>query len=206
MVKEKRDSGAEKAILEAAHLVFTRKGFAAARMDDIAREAGINLALLHYYFRSKDKLFDLVFEHRIRQLLQGMAGIVAKGMPVRETIRAMVEHDIDMVRANPDLPLFILQELHHNPDRLVSLATQSGGPRMMLKLLQAQVKSAVARGEIKPIDGGQLLINIISMSVYPFVARPMVKAVLELDEDQFDRMVKKRKKEVADFILDALKP
>jgi AcrR family transcriptional regulator len=207
MAKEKLDSGTEKSILEAALLVFTRKGFAAARMDDIAREAGINRALLHYYFRNKDKLFDLVFAQRIQQLLQGMGSIVAQGMPVRETIRAMVEHDIEMVRTNPDLPLFILQELHHNPERLVSLATQtSGGPRLMLKLLSAQVKLAIERREIKPIDAGQLLINIIAMSIYPFVARPMVKAVLELDEGQFDKMVKKRKKEVADFILDALKP
>jgi TetR/AcrR family transcriptional regulator len=207
MAKAKLDSGTEKAILEAALLIFTRKGFAAARMDDIAREAGINRALLHYYFRSKDKLFDLVFAQRIQQLLKGMGAIVAQGLPVKETIRAMVEHDIEMVRANPDLPLFILQELHHNPERLVALATQtSGGPHLMLKMLRAQVKSAVERGEIKPIDGGQLLINIIAMSIYPFVARPMVKAVLELDESQFDKMVTKRKKEVADFILDALKP
>jgi TetR/AcrR family transcriptional regulator len=206
MAKEKRDSGAETAILSAAQLVFTRKGFAAARMDDIAKEAGINRALLHYYFRSKDKLFDLVFEQRIRQFMQGMAVIVAKGMPIRETIGAMVEHDIEMVRANPDLPLFILQELHHNPDRLVSIATQSAGPGMMLKALKSQVKLAVARKEIKPIDGGQLLINIIAMSVYPFIAKPMVKAVFELDDEQFDLMVKKRKKEVANFILDALKP
>src|SRR5262245_47886544 len=112
-------------------------------MEDIAKAAKINRALLHYYFRSKEKLFDLVFEQRIRQFMQCMGGIVAKGMAVRETIRAMVEHDIEMVRANPDLPLFILQELHHNPDRLVSVATAGAGPGMMLKALNSQVKLAV---------------------------------------------------------------
>ena len=90
MIKQKHDNQAEKAILGAARKVFTQKGFAAARMEDIASEAGINRALLHYYFRSKEKLFDLIFQQRIREFFFGLAGILNSPLGLEEKIRAVV--------------------------------------------------------------------------------------------------------------------
>lgn len=206
MAKKERDNDTEKAILEAARKVFTHKGYAAARMEDIAQEAGMNRALLHYYFRSKDRMFDLVFEQRVREFFVGVAQIMAGPLTLFEKIRAVVEHDIDMIRTQPDLPLFIMQELTQNPDRLIAIAKHSGvGPATMMKAFKIQVKAAVDKKLIRPIDGGQLLINIMSLCVYPFVAKPMIKAVQELDDAQFDKMIKKRKQEVTDFIIDAIK-
>ena len=109
MAKEKQDNGAEKAILEAARKVFTHRGFAGARMDEIAKEAGINRALLHYYFRSKEKLFDLVFAQRAREFFLGLAAIIGGPGSLENKIKAIVEHDIDMIRSQPDLPIFIMQ-------------------------------------------------------------------------------------------------
>ncbi len=206
MAKTPRDNKTEKAILTAARKVFTRKGYSGARMEDIAKEAGINRALLHYYFRTKDRMFDLVFEQRIREFFVGLAQIISRPLPLFDKIRAIVEHDINMILAQPDLPIFIMQELTQNPERLIAVAENSGiGPATMMKTFRAQVKEAVDKKLIRPIEGGQLLINIMSLCVYPFVAKPMIKAVQDLDDDQFEKMIKKRKQEVPEFIIDAIK-
>ena len=207
MGKGTRDNKTEKAILTAARKVFTHKGYAAARMEDIAKEAGINRALLHYYFRSKDRMFDLVFEERIREFFSGLAGIVLGKLPLMDKIKAIVNHDIDMISAQPDLPIFIMQELTQNPERMISLAQDAGmNPGMAMKSFEKQVKEAADKKLIRRTDGGQLLINVMSLAVYPFMAKPMIKAVQGLDDSQFDRMMKKRKHEVADFIINAIKP
>lgn len=206
MAKEKRDNQTEKAILEGARKVFTQKGFAAARMEDIANAAGINRALLHYYFRSKEKLFDIIFQQRIREFFAGLSGIVMRPEPIEEKIKAIVAHDIDMIRSQPDLPIFVLQELAQHPDRLIQVASAGANPANMMKAWKQQVKLAVEKKQIRPIDGGQLLINIMSLCVYPFIAKPVIKAVQELDDAQFDKMIIKRKQEVVDFVMSSIKP
>ena len=206
-MKEKPDNQAEKAILEAARKVFTHRGYAGARMDEIAREAGINRALLHYYFRSKEKLFDLVFAQRAREFFLGMVGIINSPGTLEQKIQAIVSHDIDMLRSQPDLPLFIMQELAQHPDRLVRMAAESGGnPNVLMKGFKKTVKEAIDQNQIKAVDGGQLLINIISLCVYPFIAKPMIKAVQEMDDKQFERMIVNRKKDIVEFVMNALKP
>ncbi|MBL7848103.1 MAG: TetR/AcrR family transcriptional regulator [Cyclobacteriaceae bacterium] len=207
MIKEKHDNLTENAILEAARKVFTHRGYAAARMEEIAKEAGINRALLHYYFRSKERLFDLVFAQRAREFFVGLVGIISGAGTLEDKIRAIVAHDIDMIRSQPDLPIFIMQELTQNPDRLVRMAAESGAsPSMMMKTFRLAVKEATDKKQIRPVDAGQLLINIMSLCVYPFIAKPMVKAVQELDDKQFDKMILKRKEEIVDFIMNSLKP
>lgn len=206
MAKKKPDIDAEKAILEAARKVFTHKGYAAARMDDIAKEAGINRALLHYYFRSKDKLFDLVFAQRVQEFFLGLVSIISGSGSLEEKIRAIVVHDIDMIRSQPDLPIFIMQELTQTPDRLVQMAATSGAnPAMMMKAFRLAVKEAIDKKEIRPIDAGQLLINTMSLCVYPFMAKPMIKAVQELDDKSFDKMIDRRKTEIVEFVMTSIK-
>ena len=207
MTKEKRDNQTETAILEAARRVFTQRGFDGARMDEIAKAAGINRALLHYYFRSKDKLFDLVFAQRAREFFLGLVGIISGPGNLEEKIRAIVAHDIDMIRSQPDLPIFIMQELTQHPDRLVRMATESGAnPSHMMKAFKLVVKEAIDKKQIRPIDAGQLLINVMSLCVYPFIAKPMVKAVQELDDKQFEKMILRRKQEIVEFVMSSLKP
>jgi len=176
-------------------------------MEEIAREAGINRALLHYYFRSKEKMFDLIFEERMKEFFLGLAGIVNGPLSLDEKIRAIVRHDIDMISAQPDLPIFIMQELAQNPERMVGTAQRAGmNPGGVMKAFFSQVKTAVDEKKIRPIEGGQLLINVMSMSVYPFIAKPVIKLVQGMDDTQFDRMMERRKEEVAQFVIDALKP
>jgi AcrR family transcriptional regulator len=205
--KKKRDNQTEKLILEAARRVFTQRGFAAARMDEIAKAAGINRALLHYYFRSKDKLFDLVFAERVREFFLGLVRIISGPGKLEQKIQAIVEHDIEMIRSQPDLPIFIMQELTQHPDRLVRMAAESGAnPALMMKAFRQAVKEAIDKKQIRPIEPGQLLINVMSLCVYPFIAKPMIKAVQELDDAQFEKMIIKRKREIVEFVMNSLKP
>lgn len=193
--------------MDAARKVFTHKGLAGARMEDIAKEAGINRALLHYYFRSKEKMFELVFQQRVREFFFGLAGIINGPLALEEKIKAVVAHDIDMIRSQPDLPIFLMQELALRPERLVQMAAASGAsPSGMMKSWKQQVKLAVEKKVIRPIDGGQLLINVMSLCVYPFIAKPMIKAIQELDDAQFDRMIIKRKQEIVEFVMNSIKP
>jgi TetR/AcrR family transcriptional regulator len=207
MVNDKLDNQTEKAILEAADKVFTKKGYSAARMEDIAKEAGINRALLHYYFRSKDKMFDLIFDQRVREFFAGLGGIVFSERKLEEKIRAMVEHEITVILAHPYLPIFVLQELNQNPQRLLDHAQKVGvHPSMLLRKFSAQVNEEIKAGRIRNIDASQLLMNIMSMCIYPFIAKPILKPILETDEAGFDKIMEKRKIEVTEFILRSLKP
>ena len=204
--KVKRDNQTEKVILEAAGKVFTRKGFAAARMEDIAKEAGINRALLHYYFRSKNKMFDLIFDQRVHEFFSGLGEIVGSDRNLEEKIRAIMEHEITILIAHPYLPIFVLQEVNQNPQRMLEHAQKAGAhPGMLLKKFSIQVKNEIKKGKIKPIDPSQLLMNIMSMAIYPFIAKPILKTILETDDIGFEIVMKRRKKEVTDFILSALK-
>jgi TetR/AcrR family transcriptional regulator len=200
MAKEKLDNQTEKAIIEAAGKVFTRKGFAAARMDDIAKEAGMNRALLHYYFRSKEKMFDLIFDLRVREFFSGLGLIISSEKNLEEKIRAIVEHEITILSAHPDLPIFILQELTQNPQRFFEHASA------LQKKFAVDVKQQIKKKKIKNIDASQLLMNIMSMSIYPFIAKPILKTILETDEAGFYKIMQKRKTEVTEFILSAIKP
>ena len=207
MDKVKSDNQTEKGILQAAGKIFTEKGYAAARMEDIAAEAGINRALLHYYFRSKEKLFAIIFEQRMTEFFGGLAQIIFSEISLADKIRAIVSHDITMISQNPHLPLFVMQEIGQNPDRLIQFAEKAGAqPGHLLKIFTRQVEEEIKSGRIVQINAGQLLINIMSLAIYPFIAKPMIMTMQQLDQKGFDRIMNQRKNEVAEFILHALKP
>jgi AcrR family transcriptional regulator len=207
VIKEKRDNQTEKSILEAARKVFTRKGFAAARMDDIAKEANINRALLHYYFRSKDKMFDLIFEQKVNEFFSGHEKILFSEKKLEEVIRGMITHEIKLTAANPYLPLFILQELQQSPDRLLHHAQKAGmSPSIVMKRFSILVKEAIAEKRIREIEASQLLINIMSLCIYPFAAKPVIKAFLEVDDKGFDKVMLQRIDEISEFVMHSLKP
>ncbi|HLZ16957.1 MAG TPA: TetR/AcrR family transcriptional regulator [Cyclobacteriaceae bacterium] len=206
MIKEK-DNRTEKAILDAALKVFTEKGFAATRMDHIAKEAKINRALLHYYFRSKDKMFDLIFAQRINEFLSGIAQQMFSEKTLYEKIEAIVEHEINMLINHPHLPIFIFQELAQNPNRIVEHAKKAGAhPGELLKKFASQVKAEIKKGAIRNVEASHLLISIMSMAIYPFIAKPIIKGMLQLDDEEFKKLMRKRRQEVTEFIFKSLRP
>lgn len=209
---DKESSDTEARILDAAHRVFTRKGTAGARMQDIAEEAGVNQALLHYYFRSKDRLATEVFRRVATQLMPRVASTLVSDVPLADKIERIVHAYIDTIRERPFVPAYIVAELHHHPDRLIELLEQSlpAPPAMvvggMLARLQAQIDAEAAAGRLRPIAAPHLILNTIGLCVFPFLARPMIAVALAADEAAFDRLLDERRRDLPGFILNALRP
>jgi TetR/AcrR family transcriptional regulator len=197
----------EELILDAAMKVFTRKGFAAARMEEIAKEAGINRALLHYYHRDKQTMFNRIFESRFKEFFKGLFVIFeSDNISLFEKIKRMVDHEISTLIKHPDLARFIITEIAQSPDLLIEYGKKLGvNPRMFIEAFERQVAKEVSDGIIKPIEGKQLLINIMSLCIYPFVARPIIQTMMTVDETNFYQMAEQRKKEVSEFIINAIK-
>ena len=207
LAKEKDQINTEKRILDAARRVFTTKGYAAARMDDIAKEAGINRALLHYYYRNKDRMFEIIFEEGFKNAFIGLNNVLLSKQELKPKINAIVEIYFDTISRHPELPLFVITELATNPERLAQILARTEIATLeVMTAFKNQVRKEVRKGTIKNIDGTQLLINILALVIYPFIAKPILKMVMQMDDASFDKMMAKRKKEITEFILDALKP
>jgi len=197
----------EELILDAAMKVFTRKGFAAARTEEIAKEAGINRALLHYYYRDKQTMFNLIFETRFKEFFKGLFVIFdSDNLTLFDKIKRMVEHEISTLTKHPDLARFIITEIAQQPELLLEYGKKLGiNPRLFIGAFEEQVSKEVNAGSIKPIEGKQLLINIMSLCVYPFVAMPIINTMMQLGDNTFNTMMEQRKKEVYEFIINAIK-
>ncbi len=206
MIEEKGKT-TEELILDAAMKVFTRKGFAAARTEEIAKEAGINRALLHYYYRDKQTMFNLIFETRFKEFFKGLFVIFeADNISLFEKIRRMVEHEINTLTKHPDLARFIITEIAQTPELLIEYGMKLGvNPRLFIEAFEKQIAREVSEGIIKPIEGKQLLINIMSLCIYPFVAKSVIQTMMSVDEESFYQMTELRKNEVSEFIINAIK-
>ncbi|MGA7307076.1 MAG: TetR/AcrR family transcriptional regulator [Rhodothermales bacterium] len=194
----------EDKIFAAARDVFYEQGYDGARMQEIARRAGINQSMLHYYFRTKEKLFAAVFRIAAAEVLFKVLSVLDEDIPLFQKIEQFVHSYIDVISDNPHIPAFVLQELRRNPDRLKSVVGE--GAKGRLSVLRRQVVEAVEAGEIRPITPGHLIANMLGLSVFPFIARPMLQTGLELDPDDYDAFLAERKEVVTSFILNALKP
>lgn len=197
----------EELILNAAVKVFTRKGYSGARMEEIAKEAGINRALLHYYFRDKETMFNIIFETKFKEFFTGIFGAFQSDVPFLEKIKSIVDHEITVLTKHPGLAKFVIMEIAQQPDRLIQFGQKLGlNPRTMLKHFQKEVQQNVQQGKIRPIDGRQLLMNIISICIYPFVAKPIIKTMMQMDENTFMDLMEKRKNDAYEFIINAIRP
>lgn len=205
MVKAGKEDSTRDTILDAARKVMTRKGLAGARMQDIADEAGINKALVHYYFRNKESLFELIFKEAFILLIPKINEIF-KGSSVDffDKIRAFTEAYIEMALKNPFIPMFVLNEVNTNPDAFNNgLLTQL--KNLPFNEFYKEIDSAVQKKLIRPIHPPQLMMHILGMCVFPFLAKPMFKKFLNLNDKEFTTLLEMRKVEVADFVIQSLK-
>jgi TetR/AcrR family transcriptional regulator len=209
---ESRDRDTEQRILDAAHAVFVRRGTAGARTQEIAKEAGVNSALLHYYFRSKERLADAVFQRAAGELMPTVIRILGSDAELETKVEQVVDVELRQLLKTPYLPGYILSELAHHPERVRQLfSTVTGmtpseiGARVF-KVLGAQINARVRTGRMHPIAPEQLAVNLLALCVFPFAARPMVMALLGLDQAGFNQFIERRRKELAPFFLRALRP
>ena len=204
MIKEtKNDKSTEQKILEAAKQVFMGKGIDGARMQDIADKAGINKALLHYYFRSKEKLFEMIFVEEARKFMPKVTSIMMSELTLFEKVEKFVGEYIDTLLQNPLLPIFILNEINRNPKDAIKKIF--GNQRPPIDKVDELITKLVKKGEIKPIKGIELMVNMVSMCIFPFLARPMVQWVTKATDEEFVKLMEMRKKTVVKFVLDSIK-
>ena len=196
--KPSKEATTEGKIKEAARKLFTQKGFAATRTRDIAEEAGINLALLNYYFRSKQKLFDLIMMENFRQFLQGVTvHFQDEQMTMVERIQRIVEAYIDFLTEFPDIPLFILNEIRGNPSKIVAKIHEEAGPARNRFLKQMQDAHKAGKSAMDPFH---FIANLVGLTVFPFVGRPVLLRVTGVSDEKFDEFMQERKKLVPQWI------
>jgi AcrR family transcriptional regulator len=209
---QSRDRDTEHRILDAAHVVFLRRGTAGARMQEIAKEADVNPALLHYYFRTKARLAEAVFQRAAMELMPAVIRILGSDAEIEAKVEQVVDVELRQLQKTPYLPGYILSELTHHPERVRQLlSTMTGATpteigRRVFKVLGAQINTRVKAGRMHAIAPEQFAINLLALCVFPFAARPMVMALVGLDEEGFRQFIERRRRELAPFFLRALRP
>jgi AcrR family transcriptional regulator len=207
-----RDGQTEWRILDAAHVVFVRTGTAGARTQEIAREAGVNSALVHYYFRSKARLAEAVFKRAAGQLLPTVIRILASDAALEDKVAQVVEVELQQLSRAPFLPAYVLSELAHHPERAPQLVAAVTGEvpvevgARVRAALGAQIDAAARAGRMHRIAPEQFVVNLLALCVFPFAARPMLMAVLGMNQAGFAQFIETRRKELAPFFLRALRP
>ena len=202
MTKVKTDT-TEIGILNAAKKIFQQKGMVAARMQEIADEAGINKAMLHYYYRSKQLLFEAVFKSAFSLLAPQLNKVLNDDSDLFQKIENFTENYVSFVIKHPYLPNFVIQELNKNPEFINTLRAQKNFPSM--EKFSLQVSESIATNIIKPVKAEQLLINILSLNIFPFIGQPLLMALINVDKKCYDKILLERKTEVASFIINSIK-
>lgn len=197
------EENTELEILKAAKEVFQEKGMAGSRMQEIADKARINKSMLHYYYRSKQLLFEAVFKNAFRLLAPQLNKVLNDDSELFDKIRNFTNNYIAFVMAHPYLPNFVIQELNKNPDFVERLRSEKDFPT--IEKFKIQVEDAITRGIIKPVEAEQLFINIISLNIFPFIAAPLIQGLINTGGKEYSKIMERRKVEVADFIINSIR-
>lgn len=211
--EQKHLQDTETKILQAAEKEFFEKGYAGARTASIAEAAGVTHAMLHYYFRTKDKLFERIVSEKINKLgdivlsaIGELSAIGDSNLPLEDRIRQGVERHFDFISANRDLPRFIVNEVLTGPEIVRTIGTSIQNiVNNVLSNLQHEIDEYAAKGLCLHIDARMLLIDIVSLNVFPFMAAPIVQGAIGDSYESYDEFLALRKKENVETILRKLK-
>ena len=198
-MKKTKDISTEERIKAAARKVFHQKGYAATRTRDIAEEAGINHAMLNYYFRSKEKLFGIVMMETISQFFKGVNLMLNdENTSLDEKIDLIVSNYVDLLLKEPELPTFILNEVRPNPQAFVEQNPIKEA--LTHSVLTRQYAEAVARGEITEPNLMQAILNVIGLVIFPFIAKPILTSIINIPEEQYKALMLQRKTLIPQWI------
>jgi AcrR family transcriptional regulator len=185
----------EEKIFQAATDIFEEKGMTGARMQDIANRAGINKALLHYYYRTKDKLFMAVFNKLAEKMFMKFSVILQEDVPINKKIGHFFSEHISFLQKNPKLPIFLLNEIGRNPELV---------ERYISRLDFSKIKGSLAKSKLSNISERELahlMISIVSLSVFPIVAKPILAGILSTSGIEYDDFIEERKAYSTDFVI-----
>ena len=198
------DTSTEEKIKEAARVVFLKKGYAATRTRDIAEEAGINLALLNYYFRSKEKLFGIIMIETVTIFMQTMATILNdEKSSLEKKVELLAFNYIDFITKEPNIPIFIVSEMRNNVNGLLEKLPIK--QIVMNSMFFKQHQQAVEKGEITEPNPLHFLMNLLGLVVFPFIAQPLIQGVSGTNNKEFNQLMQERKKLIPVWIKAMMK-
>ncbi|GAA4459793.1 hypothetical protein GCM10023093_01430 [Nemorincola caseinilytica] len=196
-----KNASTEEKIKDAAKRVFTQKGYAATRTRDIAEESGYNLSLINYYFRSKEKLFDIIMMEQLQMFIHSVTDLLDDhNTTLQEKITQIVAHYIDMLKKNPGVPFFVMNEVNTAPEKLVARIKLQRNDLYIVKQWMEFVKSRPQTA----LNPAHIFLNLLGMTVFPFVAAPMISLRLGLDQQQFDALMDERKKLIPMWVAEMM--
>ncbi len=181
-----------------------QKGMDGAKMQEIADRAGINKALLHYYYRSKEKLYEMVARAIIGRAVPIIREFLETDYPLEEKIKRFISFYVELIARNPFIPIFVISEMNKHPDRFIDTILPKELPKPDIFL--RQVEAEIAAGRIRPVKPQHLLVNMVSLCIFPFVAKPMVRIVLGMNAQEIKSFLDERKEEVLQFVMASLRP
>lgn len=202
-----QDTDTETRILQAAEREFMSKGFSGARTTSIAEAAGVTHAMFHYYFRTKEKLFERIMAEKIALLKEAVIGSGGDlNLPLSEILRNIINKHLDFIAANPGLPRFILGELYSNPARSSFIDGLHAAAPAFVALLQSKIDSEADAGRCRRLDARMLMLDIVSLNVFAYMAAPAVNAALGDCMADAEAFLERRKRENYDTIIRKLRP
>lgn len=201
----RKDTSTEQKILEAAEEVFHEKGYDAARMQEIADKATINKGLLHYYFKSKNLLFETIFNAALNRMVSNLNSILIMDNSLEDKIDLIIDEYMNMLSRNSALPRFVINELNKDPDKFINKFLKNN-MKNVFSSFSKSVQKEIDAGNIKTIDPIQLFMNIISMIIFPYVGRPMIQVIVGLENKEFYSLMNERRTLIKAFVRQALKP
>jgi AcrR family transcriptional regulator len=197
----------EEAILEKATSLFLEKGFEATSTSEIASSVGCNQALVHYYYRTKERLFERIFQKKIKFLLGSLLKVGKVDMPYTEKLSRQIESHFEAIRQQPSLPLFFLRELAMNPERLKAVRETLGElPHEAIKQMNNELQEEIKKGTVRPITIYDLLMTIVSLNIMAFLGEPIFKTVSGISDEEYQSLLERRKKENIHIVLKSLEP
>ena len=205
-VMAKREDNTEQAILSAAEKEFLDKGFALAKTVEIAKKAGVTHAMLHYYFRTKENLFERIFQEKVEMLSRSLSMSFDDGKPFMSQVEDLVGAHYDFIAENPRLPLFVLNEIQLSEERRkVYLPMLLSGLRDTLRQLDEQLGRALRKGEVRPVRTVDLLFSIASLNIMTFIGMPVAEHAFGLGKEGILRFVRQRRAENIETILSRIR-
>lgn len=188
-----KNASTEERIKEAARKVFTEKGYAATRTRDIAEESGLNLALINYYFRSKENLFNIIMVENLQLFVGSILPILNdRSTSLYEKVEQLADHYIDMLIANPNIPVFMVNVVSNNPTELMN---KLGGPTLRgTTYIEVQFAELMSKKKNVAYSPMHLFMNMVSLTVFPFIAAPLIKAKNSLSQEEYVKLMMERKK------------
>ena len=190
----------------AAEQEFMERGFTAAKMTAIAKRAGVTHAMLHYYYRNKENLFDQVFQQKMSLMAQSFLTVVDQEISPQERIRKAIEFHFDFLADNPRLPLFILREIVDNPERRVSCQ------KVLMPVFQKVIRSMMTllnreaeRGTIAKVDAFDFIMSFVSLNIFTVLSLPVVSMLVDIKEGKTEAFLRLRKEQIVQQALDRLR-